>query len=60
MDEREYEQLERDIADALFKDTEACSPERVMYGGKSRIEGASGHKHQIDVAVYGPKFTITC
>jgi hypothetical protein len=53
MDEREYEQLTRDIAEAVFKDAEACCPERVMHGRKSKIEGASGHPHQIDVAVYG-------
>ena len=50
----EYEQLVKELIDPLRADNDLAKLELIGYGKKNKIEGASGHKHQIDIAYRDP------
>lgn len=54
----EYEEIVREIVKAVFQQCEGIEPTQVESGRKNTLEGASGHKHQIDVSLTGPKDLI--
>ena len=47
---QEYEELVKILIDSLLKNNDVLKIEDVGYGKGNKIEGASGHKHQIDIA----------
>ena len=47
---QEYEELVKILIDSLLKNNDVLKIENVRYGKGNKIEGASSHKHQIDIA----------
>lgn len=51
-----YEELVASLAEEIVAAVEGDEDHSVGCGSKNRVEGASGHEHQIDVSVNGPDY----
>jgi hypothetical protein len=58
----EYERLVADIVGGICAADQRFKQLKIRKGRTNRIRGASGHKHQIDVSLHGPKvlYLIEC
>jgi hypothetical protein len=52
---QEYEELVKKLIDSLLRNNDVLKIENIDYGKGNKIEGASGHKHQIDIAYRDPQ-----
>jgi hypothetical protein len=49
----EQEAIAAQYAQSIYESVEGINPTQIKYGQKSKLEGISGQKHQIDVSVWG-------
>jgi len=52
---QEYEELVKKLIDSLLKNNDLLKIEDIGYGRETKIEGASGCRHQIDIAYRDPE-----
>jgi hypothetical protein len=49
----EQEAIAAQYARSIYESVEGIAPTQVKYGQNNKLEGISGQKHQIDVAIWG-------
>lgn len=63
MDSTDYEKVVAEIAKSLVRQVEGRDDPPIGWGPTNKIQGASGHKHQIDVSYNDPAgnlFLVEC